>query len=113
MPSAFGVNCGEHVAITSDFLLGSVPRLGLVGREFRDTTSISRHAFDAVGRLDALDACRLAKRQQKLRRLPLEELLLALVFAEESDRAHGRHRYRHLLETSTCERAAHRSPSEK
>jgi len=103
------IHGGQRVSVAGDLLLRPVHRSGPLRGELGHSAGGGGHALYAAGRLDALNTGDLTKRAQELRRLTLEELLLALVLAEQPDRADRRHRNGHLLETSRSVRASHQA----
>src|SRR4051794_27313132 len=75
----------QHISIAGDVLLRSVRRRCAMFDEIANSFEGRNHSLDPVGRLGALNYRAFAERLEHLRRLLLEERLLAAKFADLPD----------------------------
>ena len=84
-------------------MLGPVFGTGVAEDERAQAVSIDGDAFDAIGRLDALDQSHFAQGFQHLRRLSGVQFLLALGFGKVVEQPIGAHRHGEVTKAMVAE----------
>lgn len=93
----------QGATIAGDILLGPVFGTGVAEDKRAQTVGCDRHAFDAVGRLNALHQGHFTQGFQYLRRLPSVQFLLALRFGQVVEQPIRAHRHGQVSKTMVAE----------